>query len=618
MQLIVAVVCTLGLSLLLTRAVRAAARAAGVVAMPRMDRWHRKPTALLGGVAVYLAFVTGCLIFASGAWLIMAAGALLFAAGLLDDLVQIKPYTKLAVQLIVAALVVYFSRRLPWTNIEAANIFITIFWLVGITNAVNLLDNMDGLAGGVSVIACVFLTITLLLNGQVEQALLPALLAAAALGFLFFNFNPASIFMGDCGSLFLGFAMGAIALLSDYDRTRNLGAVLLTPVLIMLIPIFDTFMVTVMRKLSGRPISKGGRDHTSHRLVALGVSERRAVLLLYAMAVAAGLFALLIRGMRIEVMLWLVPTFALTLLFIGLYLAKARVYEEEKEGEQPAGKTVLRAFADFSYKRRVFEVLLDAALVVLAYYGAYVLRFDGQMPEEQLRIFRNTLPLVIGVQMLCFLVCGLYRGLWAYVWAFVWVDDLLVMAKPALVGAVVSAGVVLAMYEARQPSPAVFVLFALLLAICVGASRLSFRLLRALIMGRGRLNPSGKPALIYGAGDRGEFLLCEILNNSDSKYAVVGFIDDDPHKVGKLIHGYRIFNAGELPELIRRYGVRDVLVSSAKAPESKLDYLRKLGVRAGRLSIRIESELTNHRIEKLTRAESVPRAVASVAPGESY
>jgi len=593
MQFIVAVVCTLLLSLLLTPTVRAAARAIGIVAMPRIDRWSRRPTALLGGVAIYLAFVAGCLIFAPhapGVRLIMAAGALLFVAGLIDDLVQIKPYTKLVLQLIVAALVVYFSRRLPWTNIEAANIFITIFWLVGITNAVNLLDNMDGLAGGVSVIACVFLTITLLLNGQTGQALLPALLGAASLGFLIFNFNPASIFMGDCGSLFLGFAMGAIALLSDYDRTRNLGAVLLTPVLIMLIPIFDTFMVTVMRKLSGRPISQGGRDHTSHRLVALGVSERRAVLLLYAMAIAAGLLALLIRGMRIEVMFWLIPAFALTLLFIGLYLAKAHVYEE---GEQPIGKTVLRAGADFTHKRRAFEILLDAALVVLAYYGAYVLRFDGQMPEEQFQIFRNTLPLVIGVQMLCFLACGLYRRLWVDVWAYLRADDLLEMAKPALVGAVVNAGVVYAMYGEHQPSPAVFVLFALLLAVCVGASRLSFRLLQALIVGRGRSNPNAKPALIYGAGDRGESLLCEILNNSDSKYAIVGFIDDDPRKTGKLIHGYQIFNTGEMPDLIRRYGVRDVLISSARTPQSKLDYLRKLGVCAARLSIRIESELNS-------------------------
>ena len=112
----------------------------------------------------------------------------------------------------------------------------------------------------------------------------PALLGGAALGFLAFNFNPASIFMGDCGSMFLGFTLGGMALMSDYGRSRNLTAVLLSPVLILLLPIFDTCVVTATRKLSGRAISQGGRDHTSHRLVALGMSERRAVLLLYVLA----------------------------------------------------------------------------------------------------------------------------------------------------------------------------------------------------------------------------------------------------------------------------------------------------------------------------------------------
>jgi UDP-GlcNAc:undecaprenyl-phosphate GlcNAc-1-phosphate transferase len=191
MWIIVGSMFTLALALGLTPLVRAVARRAGVVAAPRVDRWHQKPTALLGGVAIYLAFAAGCSVFAwhaPGARLILAAGTLLFIVGLVDDLVQVKPYTKLVVQLIVAALVVYFSRRLQWTYFEHVNIFITIFWLVGITNAVNLLDNMDGLAGGVSVIACVFLTITMLLNGQAGQAMLPALLEPPRSGFLYSTF----------------------------------------------------------------------------------------------------------------------------------------------------------------------------------------------------------------------------------------------------------------------------------------------------------------------------------------------------------------------------------------------------------------------------------------------
>jgi UDP-GlcNAc:undecaprenyl-phosphate GlcNAc-1-phosphate transferase len=604
MQVIIGSMVTLALALSLTPLVRGAARRLGVVAAPRIDRWHRKPTALLGGVAIYLAFAAGCLLFAwqtPGARLILAAGTLLFIAGLVDDLVQVKPYTKLVVQLIVAALVVFFSRRLHWTYVEPVNIFITIFWLVGITNAVNLLDNMDGLAGGVSAIACVFLTITLLLNGQAEQAMLPALLGGASLGFLVFNFRlkgPASVFMGDCGALFLGFAMGAMALLSEYDRSRNLGTVLLTPVLIMLIPIFDTCMVTLTRKLSGRPISQGGRDHTSHRLVALGVSERRAVLLLYALAIAAGLLAVIVRGMRIEALLLLVPVFALALLFIGLYLSKAHIYEE---GKQPVGNTVLKTLIDFRYKRRVMEILLDVALVTLAYYGAFVLRFDGHMSAEQFMIFRNTLPLVIGVQMLSFLLCGFYRGLWRYMT----VDDFLEMVKPALVGAGANAAMVYTIYGARDLSPTIFVLFAMLLAVSVWASRSSFRLLRRLIVGPAGSHPNANPnaisALIYGAGDRSEFLLREILDNPDYQYRIVGFIDDDPRKVGRLIHGRRIFNARELPELIHRHGVSEVLVSSAKIPESRLDQLRGTGIYLKRMSVRIESD---HKMRKELQSAS--------------
>jgi UDP-GlcNAc:undecaprenyl-phosphate GlcNAc-1-phosphate transferase len=187
---------------------------------------------------------------------------------------------------------------------------------------------MDGLAGGISVIACEFLMMTLLLNGQTSHALLPALLGGAVLGFLLFNFHPASIFMGDCGSMFLGFSLSMIALLSETDRTRNLSAVVLTPVLILLIPIFDTCLVTVARQLSGRSVAQGGRDHASHRLVALGLSERHAVWLLYALAVIAGVAALLLRGLHAQVLFWVLPAVALLLLWSGIYLGRVRVYTD--------------------------------------------------------------------------------------------------------------------------------------------------------------------------------------------------------------------------------------------------------------------------------------------------
>jgi UDP-GlcNAc:undecaprenyl-phosphate GlcNAc-1-phosphate transferase len=586
MMLSAAILCSLLCGLALTFAVREVARRAGVVAAPREDRWHQKPTALLGGVAIYVTFVAGYFCFSSRLpviYPILAASTLLFVVGLVDDLRPIKPYAKLILQLIAAAVVVYFGLRLPWTSSDAINNLITVLWLVGITNAINLLDNMDGLAGGVSVIACAFLTITFLMNGQTAEAMLPAILGGAALGFLAFNFNPASIFMGDSGSMFLGFALGGLALLSDYGRSRNLTAVLLSPVLILLIPIFDTCVVTITRKLSGRAISQGGRDHTSHRLVALGMSERRAVLMLYFFAASSGALALVLRRLETEVIWLLIPGFALMILFLGLYLGEVRVYEA---GEQPSGSDFIRLFADFSFKRRVFEVLLDLAMAALAYYGAYLLRFDGLLPDEQMIIFADTLMVVAVIEMLFLLWGGVYRGLWRYTG----MDDLINIGKCVLMGGVTSALTVLLIYNLRGPSRSVFLLNMLLLFVFIGASRLSFRLLGVLVRSqRNKVHPDARYVLIYGAGDGGELLIREILNNPDHGCAPVGFIDDDARKAGKKIHGYRIFSSSDLPDLIRRHGVNEVLISSAKVSESKLDELRGLGVHLRKMSIRIES-----------------------------
>jgi UDP-GlcNAc:undecaprenyl-phosphate GlcNAc-1-phosphate transferase len=584
MLVLIGTLCTLGLALLLTLSVRFFARKIGVVALPRKDRWHQKPTALLGGIAIYTAFVAGFFLFAprsTEGYAILGAGTLLFVTGLVDDFFQIKPYMKLVLQLIAAAFVVYCDIRLPWTNYQAINDLITIFWLVGITNAINLLDNMDGLSGGISVISCLFLAISFLINGQTSEAMMPVLLGSAVLGFLVFNFNPASIFMGDCGSMFLGFTLGGMALMSEYGRTRNLTAVLLTPVLILMIPIFDTCMVTFARKLSGRRVSQGGRDHTSHRLVALGMSERRAVLMLYSFAVLSGLLALLVRMINEDISLMVVPGFALSLFFFGFYLSKVRVYEE---GEEPGSNSIVRLITDFSYKRRVFEVLLDVVLVALAYYGAYLLRFDGDIPRDQLEIFLRTLPLMILVEMLCFLAGGVYRGLWRYAG----VQDLIVILRAVLGGASVATLVSLYVYSFVGPSRAVFVLNALLLFVFVGASRLSFRMLKVLIPNRTSFNPNAKPVLIYGAGDGGELLVREIMNNPEHQYTPIGFIDDDVRKTGKLIHGYRIFESSKLPDLIERYKVSDVLVSSMQVSEQSLNSMRSLGVSLRRMSIRIE------------------------------
>src|SRR4030095_6456718 len=228
--------------------------------------------------------------------------------------------------------------------------------------------------------------------------------------------------------------LGGTALLSEYGRTRNLTAVLLTPVLILLIPIFDTIIVTVTRTLSGRRVAQGGRDHTSHRLVALGMSERGAVLMLYLFAVTSGALALLMQLLETPVIFVLAPLFALVVLFVGIHLGRVRIYDAESP---PTDNVIIRALVEFSYKRRVLEFLLDVVLMACALYAALMLRFDGNVPRPQLETFAQALPLFLVAQMSFFWLGGVYRGLWRYVG----LDDLIVIAKSVFAGTLASAGI---------------------------------------------------------------------------------------------------------------------------------------------------------------------------------
>jgi UDP-GlcNAc:undecaprenyl-phosphate GlcNAc-1-phosphate transferase len=569
---LVAVATSLVLALVLTPVVRALARRWKIVARPKTDRWHKKPTAMLGGIAVFLSvFLTYLFVLPHTRqnWVVIGASSFLFLVGLVDDLVHTKPYQKLIGQVMGAAFVIYYGLSTTWTGSALVNMVITIFWLIGITNAINLLDNMDGLAGGIAAIASVFLALSFVANGQMTEALMLAVFASALVGFLVYNFNPASIFMGDCGSMFIGFFLSSTALLSvagTAGRSRSLLPVLTVPILILFIPIFDTTFVTVLRKLSGRAASQGGRDHTSHRLVALGMSERRAVWMLYGFATLSGLLAILVRQLKLDVSLAAILGFTVLLTLLGVYLAGVKVYDEE-EAKDAREETLLFAFlVDLSYKRRVFEVLLDVVLIILAYYSAYALVFGPfSMESRDWQLFLRTLPVLVFVKMATLLVMGVYRGIWRYTS----VDDLVVFGKGVVIGSITSMLAVLFAFRFREFSRAVFVLDGMFLLMMLAGSRMAFRLFRQILpTPRAR---DGCRVLIYGAGDAGELLLRELLNNRDLQYAPIGFVDDDPRKKGKVIHGLRVFGGnGQLRNVCREQRVDEVLISSSQFSEERV------------------------------------------------
>ncbi|HEY3027450.1 MAG TPA: hypothetical protein VGJ55_14970 [Pyrinomonadaceae bacterium] len=559
--------------LVLTPLVRALARRWGIVARPKSDRWHTRPTAMLGGVAIWLSVTLTYVLFVPHTpqgWVVAGASTFLFLVGLVDDLAHAKPYQKLVGQVMGAAFVVYYGLSLPWTRYPSLNMVIAIFWLIGITNAINLLDNMDGLAAGIAAIASSFLAFALIVAGQPTEALLVGVFAAALVGFLVYNSNPASIFMGDCGSMFIGFFLASSALIhASGGRSRSFLPVLAVPILILLIPIFDTTFVTILRKISGRAASQGGRDHTSHRLVALGMSERRAVWMLYSFAALSGFLALLVRQMRLDVSLAAILGFTIVLTLLGVYLAGVKVYGEEAEAIAAPNKPLYAFLIDLSYKRRIFEVLLDVLLITLAYWSAYAIEFNEASEKGAWGLFLRTLPVLVFVKLGAFLVMGVYRGIWRYTS----IDDLMVFAKAVVLGSIACVLIVLFKFRFIGFSRTVFVIDALVMFMLLTGSRMAFRLFRQLLPAPN--GGAGRRVLIYGAGDGGELLLREILNNRELQYVPVGFMDDDPMKKGKVIHGLRVFGGnGSLRDICGSQKIDEVVISSPRLPENRVKQIQ--------------------------------------------
>ncbi len=582
---------SLAFVVVLTYAVRELANKKGFVAKPKSDRWHKRPTAMMGGVAIFLAVLIAYAMFVpktSESIIVMAGSSFLFFVGLMDDILNIKPYQKLVGQMIGATFIVGLGPRLPITGYELVDIWITVFWLIGITNAINLLDNMDGLAAGITAIAAGSLAIGFAMNGQTNELVLVSVFIGALLGFLIFNFNPASIFMGDSGSMFIGFLLASSVLMGQAGgRSRGIFSILAVPVLILLVPIFDTTLVTVIRKLWGRKASQGGRDHTSHRLVALGLSERSAVLMIYGFAVFAGLLSLLVSQLRPVQSFALIGIFTAALAIVGVYLSKVKVYEEHDEEGARQNNAVFAFIVNLSYKRRIFEVFLDAFLITFSYYAAYALLFGSFESTTNWDLFIKTAPLLVVLKLFAFLAVGVYRGIWRYTS----VNDLITFTKGVVISSVLSVLAVLVLYRFENFSRQVFVLDSIILLLLLVGSRMAFRLIRELLPHA--VVTEGCPVLIYGAGDGGEMLLRELRNNGAWNYRPIGFIDDDPHKKGKVINGLQVFEANDsLIDICRGASIQEILISSGKIPAETLKGLREIchdeGITLKRAQMRIE------------------------------
>ena len=276
-----------------TPLVRCVALQMGILDQPVARKIHRAPVPLMGGVAIYVAFIASLAIWGERSYVneivgIFAGATLVSIVGALDDSRGLGSYFKLAVQVVAAGILIISGVHVRLFS-GIMDIILTLFWVVGITNAFNLLDNMDGLSSGIATIAAAFFTLLAAMSDQYLVGTLAAALCGACVGFLVYNWNPARVFMGDTGSLFLGFLLAAVGIKLRFPM-NSASVTWLIPALILALPIFDTTLVFVSRLRRGKnPLTSAGKDHVSHRLARLTGSRREAVLLCYLIAGATGL-----------------------------------------------------------------------------------------------------------------------------------------------------------------------------------------------------------------------------------------------------------------------------------------------------------------------------------------
>jgi len=497
----------------------------GWVSNPRMDRWHKGTPAGFGGVPLFAGFAALSIAFIPWSnhllwWLIFLA-SLMFVLGLVDDIYHLKPAPKLAGQLFAAGLLVSAGVVYPMRGSLTVNIVVSVLWLVGITNAFNLLDNMDGLSAGIALISAGYLAVFYALGGYRDQAVLVALAGGALAGFLVFNFSPARIFMGDSGSLFIGFVIGASSIL-EVTHVAGVPALVLAPVTVLAIPIFDTLFVSVTRRLRGQAISQGGTDHSSHRLVRMGLEERTAVLLLYALSAGSGALALFTRHSASAATRGLIAFWFFFLLLFGIHLF------HEEAGHEAHTSIATKAFLRRLQSRDMLVFFLDPLAMALSCYLACGLRFAGRIPAADRTLLLRSLPIVVATKVLSLWMCRVFRHSW-------WrgsASDIYRLGSATLIGEGMSVLVLTGLYRFNGFSRMVFLLDAGITLALLLIIRRSFAFFRDAIDSCRGVRPRQRRVFILGTSTHAELALRFL---RDQSIECAGFIDTNG---GADLHRY--------------------------------------------------------------------------------
>ncbi|MFI5057720.1 MAG: hypothetical protein ACHQLQ_06005 [Candidatus Acidiferrales bacterium] len=550
------------------------------IPQPSPNRLRVTPTPIWGGVAICLAFLFSTslrgLLADRGVLFLVSTAIGAFILGLIDDLWELRPRWKLVGQIVLSLTLLLFGPSFSLTGIKLVDISIALLWLIGITNAFNLLDNINGLCAGTAMLAAGFQSTLFLFAGDSSRALLCLAFVGATLGFLVFNFPKGRIFMGDSGSQFIGFWMAAITLTGTNISVKNHFGSMLFPLIVMVVPICDTTLVTLTRRVRHQPISVGGTDHLSHRLVAYGFSERGAVLALWGLSFLGGLVALLTAVYGVSHFITAVALLSVSVAVLGAYLTGYELYSHSDGAPPKARPLRLPMWLGVG-----IGVLFDVVLIVAAYYTAYLLRFDGSFQSADMRLFAYSVTELVAIKLGVFFILGSYRRWWQYFG----LKDAFRVGWASVLASVTAVAYFSVAYRFSGFSRIVFVLDFLVFTLLALVFRFSFRLFDSFAPGNHRTN-----VLIYGADDEGESALQLVTKRYPLR--VIGFLDEDKAKKNLLIHSVPVLGGPQdLERLVNRWNVRAVLLTSSATADLQNDLHRMCQrLRIGLKRLRLELE----------------------------
>ena len=585
-------------SFLLTPLAAWIAKKVGAIDTPGERKVHTQPIPRMGGLAVVAS--AGLLLGLSrvgavplGEWEAPGLGVgivwgllPIFVVSVWDDIRTLPPAPKFAAQFLGAGIAVWNGIVLPpvvhlfGEPIELGwlAVVVSVFWLVGVTNAFNLVDGLDGLAAGLALISAGCLSAAFFIAGRHEVGAATMVIAGAIVGFLPWNFHPAKVFLGDTGSTAIGFTLAALALKGG--STLSAGFAVLVPVLILGLPVAETLVSMARRAVkrvnreSTEGLFAGDRGHFHHRLLLQGFGQRKAVLLLYAVAMllaAVGLLSLFLQAQQTALLV-------VALVFAGLVGISRLGYDEFallRKG------TVLRLYEVPVLRKTFFTVFVDIVLVAVAVWISIGVKYDQWgigpfrgMAVEMVTVLAPTM--VAGLWM-----SGLYRG----AWRLASLDNFLRLGLA--VGGSTLAGLALDRFLLGGSIPlTLFLIYFGVKAILSSATRVSYRVLYLI---KRRAEATGRPVVLYGAGSGGATALRELELNDVLTMNPVAFLDDDKGKVGVLVNGVRVVGPLErLPELARRHKGLTLIVASRKIGSGRLVLATRLCRESGVRLLRLE------------------------------